>query len=181
VEVESEWKVNAKNKGGDHGLFQVSERWHGRHESVPHNIQKGCSILTECIQTGHGNVTIGLSRYNTGRYTARGRAYASKVLTLAARLKAETEERQMKISTGRWSQCAHLHGHLQQLAQLTGNGLKKMKKDMKEDCPWWPHEEVNGKMVPISTKEITPAVASKAIEWCHQFAAEYGFHLKEGM
>lgn len=87
VEVESGWNPKARNIGGDHGLFQVSRRWHGSHESVDDNIRTGCSILRKCIRDGSGSVAKGLARYNAGRETTRGKAYARKVLTLAARIK----------------------------------------------------------------------------------------------
>ena len=86
----------------------------------------------------------------------------------------------MTISTGKFSQSAHLHGHLQQLAQFTGHDLGEMKRIMKKECSFWPWEEVNGQMRPVSTMKITPDVATKAIDWCHHQAAFLNCHLREG-
>ncbi|MEO5367894.1 MAG: transglycosylase SLT domain-containing protein [Magnetococcus sp. WYHC-3] len=194
VTVESSWRIHARSNTGDSGLFQINKRWHGEHRGILQHIGKGCAILRDCILAGGGSVREGLGRYNAGTNRAVGRRYAAKVLTLAARLKAETEERQMTISTGKFSQSAHLHGHLQQLAQFTGHDLGEMKRIMKKECSFWPWEEVEireeslwglvttvrTEMRPVSTMKITPDVASKAIDWCHEKAAFLGYHLREG-
>lgn len=88
-------------------------------------------------------------------------------------------------STGPHSQCAHLHGHLQQLAQHCGYSLGEMKDVLKADCPFWPHREIKvGKsiprMVPISETDMNSADEAQAIEWCHMRADELGVTLREG-
>jgi hypothetical protein len=86
-------------------------------------------------------------------------------------------------STGKYSQSAHLHGHLQQLAQHCGYSMGELKDAMKEDCAFWPyHEVVLGStvhMVPISEADATVEVESQAIEWVHMRAAEVGCPLRE--
>jgi len=86
-------------------------------------------------------------------------------------------------STGKYSQSAHLHGHLQQLARHTGYTLGEIKEVMKEDCEGWPHHEVvlGGvvRLVPISEADATSVDESAAIEWTHRRAAEMGVRLVE--
>ena len=86
-------------------------------------------------------------------------------------------------TTGRYSQSAHLHGHLQQIARHTGYTLGEIKEVMKEDLPDWPRHEVKlggvVRLVPISEANVDVPTESKAIEWCHVKAAELGIRLVE--
>jgi len=86
-------------------------------------------------------------------------------------------------STGPRSQSAHLHGHLQMIAEHCGYNMGEMKAVMKEDCVGWPHKEVawlgRTHMVPISEADATVEVESVAIDWCHVVAAELGIVLRE--
>jgi hypothetical protein len=86
-------------------------------------------------------------------------------------------------STGPNSQCAHLHGHLQQIGRELGYSLEEVKAVMKADCIDWPHSKVtvHGRtvMVPISEADATTDVESAAIEWCHMRAAEQSILLRE--
>lgn len=87
-------------------------------------------------------------------------------------------------STGPHSQSAHLHGHLQTLAQFCGYSLGEMKDVMKADNAFWPHHEVKVgsvvRVVPISEADMNSVDESLAIEWCHMRAAEVGCVLQEG-
>lgn len=86
-------------------------------------------------------------------------------------------------TTGKWSQSAHLHGHLQQLGKELGYSLGEMKAVMKEDCVDWPRKPVafHGKsyMVPLSESELDTVEESAAIEWTHMRAAELSITLRE--
>ena len=85
---------------------------------------------------------------------------------------------------GPGSQSAHLHGHLQQLANHFGYDLAEMKLIMKDCVPEWPVEERKfGKTVklrPVSEATVSTVVESAGIEWCHRIAAEEGLVLVEG-
>jgi hypothetical protein len=86
-------------------------------------------------------------------------------------------------TTGPKSQCNHLHGHLQLLAQETGYTMGEMKDVMKEDCPFWPQKVVRvGKRtqtVYASEADVDTETEAAAIEWCHVRAAELGIVLRE--
>jgi hypothetical protein len=86
-------------------------------------------------------------------------------------------------TTGPKSQCAHLHGHLQTIAQYTGHSMGEIKYIMKADCNTWPYKTISigGKWadIPVSESEVDTVVESAAIEWCHVTAAEIGCTLIE--
>lgn len=86
-------------------------------------------------------------------------------------------------STGRYSQSAHLHGHLRQIADFCGYHLSEIKDVLKEDLSQWPTRTVTigqtTQNVPISEADASSAVESAAIDWCHQRAAELGIALRE--
>jgi hypothetical protein len=86
-------------------------------------------------------------------------------------------------STGKGSQSAHLHGHLQQIGKEVGYSLEEIKSVMKGDCIDWPHKQVmfahKIHVVPISEADATVEVESAAIEWCHMRAAELNITLVE--
>ena len=87
-------------------------------------------------------------------------------------------------TTGPGSQSAHLHGHLQQMAQHMGLSLEETKTMMKVDCAGWPHKAIQfGEkviMVPISEADADTVAESLAIEWCHYRAADLRLTLEEG-
>ena len=83
-------------------------------------------------------------------------------------------------TTGPGSQCNHLHGHLQQLAEFTGYGMSEIKDVMKADLACWPHVERMGRMVAVSEADVDTGVEAQAIEWCHQKSSELGIILREG-
>ena len=83
-------------------------------------------------------------------------------------------------STGKGSQCNHLHGHLQQLAEFTGFGMSEIKDVLKADLFEWPMVERMGHLIPMSEADVDTAVESAAIEWTHVKAAELGVVLREG-
>jgi len=83
-------------------------------------------------------------------------------------------------STGKGSQCNHLHGHLQQLAEFTGYGMSEIKDVMKADLFEWPMVERMGHLIPMSEADVDTMVESAAITWCHVKAADLGIILREG-
>lgn len=87
VEVESGYNPWAKSSTGDYGLLQVNERWHGRYVDPAANIRRGVGIYLACLRRSGESDIRALSRYNTGRVSARGLRYARKVLSIAARLR----------------------------------------------------------------------------------------------
>lgn len=97
VEIESSWRIYAQSKTGDSGLFQINIRWHGKYSDIQEHISAGCRILRECILVCVGSTGMGLGRYNAGRNTRAGKAYASKVLSLAARIKEAVSEKRIPI------------------------------------------------------------------------------------
>ena len=87
-------------------------------------------------------------------------------------------------TTGKFSQSAHLHGHLQQLARHYGIiSMHDMKQLMKWDCIEWPWKEIVKNGIPVyaafSESEVNKDQESKAIEWCHHHAAQRGVRLVE--
>lgn len=96
VEVESVWKTEAKSNTGDYGLFQINRRYHGYYPDVYSHISKALGILRNNLVSSNGNVRWALAKYNAGSVSTRGKVYAAKVLTLAARLKAQVRGREWK-------------------------------------------------------------------------------------
>ena len=87
-------------------------------------------------------------------------------------------------STGRGSQSAHLHGHLQTIARHYGTvSMEDVKQLMKWDCIEWPRKMVRvgsaSLFVPIGERDADTVAESAAIEWCHVKAAEEGIILVE--
>lgn len=97
VEVESEWRIYAKSRTGDNGIFQINEHFWGRWDDNATHIRKGTSILVQFIHESGGNVLHGLSRYNTGRVSAQGIKYAQKVLGVAHEIRE-------RLGGKRWKQ-----------------------------------------------------------------------------
>jgi hypothetical protein len=98
---------------------------------------------------------------------------------IAVRLESPRKPR----TTGPGSQSAHLHGHLQQLAEYTGYTMGEIKEAMKEDLLDWPSHEVvlGGRRHRIYSSEADAdtVLESKAVEWTHVRAAEMGITLVE--
>jgi hypothetical protein len=88
-------------------------------------------------------------------------------------------------TVGKFSQSAHLHGHLQQIARHTGYTLGEIKEVMKEDMVDWPRHEVKLggviRLVPISEADADTVSEAAAIEWTHVKAAELGVRLVEAV
>lgn len=82
-------------------------------------------------------------------------------------------------TTGMGSQCNHLHGHLQQLAEFTGYSMSEIKEVMKADLPNWPVVERLGHVVHVSEADVDTMVESAAIEWTHRKADELNVILIE--
>jgi len=82
-------------------------------------------------------------------------------------------------STGKGSQCNHLHGHIQQIARETYHDMSEIKNYIKLECAEWPYHEVLGKMMPKSESELSSEQENAAIEFCHRLAAEQGIRLIE--
>ena len=94
VEVESGFNPRAKGSGGDYGLFQIHPRWHGAiYKRVGDNVAKGCQILRTELNRCNGKIDKALGRYNAGSNRRLGAKYASKVLSLAARIKEAVEKK----------------------------------------------------------------------------------------
>jgi len=92
----------------------------------------------------------------------------------------DVERKRKPRTTGPKSQQAHLHGHLSQIADSLGYHMSELKEAMKEDLPDWPRKTVLGKTVYMSESDADTVLESKAIEWCHVRAAEFGIRLIEG-
>jgi soluble lytic murein transglycosylase-like protein len=87
VEVESGWNPKAKSGTDDYGLFQINRRYHGYHKDIRTHISVALGILRHNLVSSNGNVRWALAKYNAGSVSKRGKIYASKVLSLAARIK----------------------------------------------------------------------------------------------
>jgi hypothetical protein len=83
-------------------------------------------------------------------------------------------------TTGPGSQSAHLHGHLQQIAEHAGYSMGEVKEAMKEDLASWPVVERFGHMIHASEADVDTMVESEAVDWTHQKAAFLGIILREG-
>lgn len=87
VEHESNFKPWARSATQDYGLMQIHAPVHGRYRDTRAHIAKGVDILAHELIREHGNMRRALSRYNTGKVSRRGLAYADRVLSIAARLR----------------------------------------------------------------------------------------------
>lgn len=82
-------------------------------------------------------------------------------------------------TTGPGSQSAHLHGHLQQLAEHTGHSMGELKQIIKSETTSWPTHEILGHLVYASEADVDSATESEAIERCHVIASDLGIVLRE--
>lgn len=87
VEHESNFCPWAQSATRDYGLMQIHAPVHGRYRDTRAHIAKGVDILAHELIREHGNMRRALSRYNTGKVSRRGLAYADRVLSIAARLR----------------------------------------------------------------------------------------------
>jgi hypothetical protein len=97
-----------------------------------------------------------------------------------------------KRSTGAHSQNAHFNGHVQQIAESTGNDLADVKlfvkrAAMRDGLPAKTRPDgsivyslSDGEPVPISEADMTTQQCSWCIEACHLLAAELNITLREG-
>ena len=96
-----------------------------------------------------------------------------------------------KRSTGRYSQNAHFNGHVQQIAQFTGNDFDDVKlyvkrKALKRGLRFMTKENgdivyslVDMEPLPISESDMTVEECAWCIEEAHILAAEFGIALVE--
>jgi hypothetical protein len=93
-------------------------------------------------------------------------------------------------STGYGSQNHHLNGHIQQLAEYTGNHFEVVKLEVKNRAIGMGYPmlvidgkvqmDIHGRPMGISESEASVEECSILIEACHELAAnELGFTLKE--
>ena len=92
-----------------------------------------------------------------------------------------------KRTTGKNSQCAHLHGHLQQLvtdptSEVCGTDMDALAYAMRyRAISWgWKYRLIDGLKVPYDDPEGTSYEYGRYIDCVHHFAAEIGFTLYEG-
>lgn len=96
-----------------------------------------------------------------------------------------------KRSTGRYSQSAHFNGHVQQIAQHTGNDFEDVKIYIKRQAlkrglrfKTKPNGDIVYSLIdlspmPISETEMTTEECAMCIEECHALAADMGIALIE--
>jgi hypothetical protein len=94
------------------------------------------------------------------------------------------EKKKKPRTTGPKSQQAHLHGHLQQIADYCGYYMSEIKEAMKEDISDWPRKIIDvgdtRRTIYMSEADADTVLESKAIEWTHVKASELGIILYEG-
>jgi len=92
-------------------------------------------------------------------------------------------------STGYGSQNHHLNGHIQQLAEYTGNHFEVVKLEVKNRAIGMGYpmfvvdgrvkEDIHGRPMGISESDASVEECSLLIEAVHQLAAEIGYVLRE--
>ena len=82
---------------------------------------------------------------------------------------------------GEGSQSAHINGHVQQIAQETGNEFADVKAAAKLRAlkRGYPFRTIAGEIVPFSEAELNTEQAALLIEELHQIAAEMEINLVE--
>lgn len=87
-------------------------------------------------------------------------------------------------STDVGGQNRHIWGHLQQIAQETGNDIDDVEDYIKQRAlrrGYPTHQnKMNGVIKPVSMKGINTVEANYLIEELHQLASELGIELEEG-
>jgi hypothetical protein len=85
-------------------------------------------------------------------------------------------------TTGPGGQGAHFNGHIQQIANETGNDFDTIKMYVKEQAVsmGWPYTTLpNGAVLPKSETEVDVVECGYGIETCHVLAGELGIILRE--
>ena len=84
-------------------------------------------------------------------------------------------------STGPGSQNRHINGHIQQIAQETGNDFYTVKVYCKTQAlsRGYPVDVIKGQIVPWSEARIDTKQAAMLIDTIHQVASELGIILQE--
>lgn len=85
-------------------------------------------------------------------------------------------------TTGDRSQNHHIHGHIRDIAQQTGNAFGATKHRLKAlamDDGEYPGLLVFDGYEPVSEADLNTLQAGVFIEWLHRFAAEWGVILEE--
>ena len=87
-----------------------------------------------------------------------------------------------KRTTGEFSQNHHLNGHVQQIAEETGNDFTAIKQYIKQRAigQGYPYTTLpDGKALPKSEADIDVIECGYAIDECHILAGELGINLRE--
>jgi len=86
-----------------------------------------------------------------------------------------------RISTGKYSQNSHIHGHCQQIASETGNSLTVVKEwaKMAAISRGYPFEVFKNKVYPVSLAGVECSAAIIVIDVMHQLGAELNIRLIE--
>jgi hypothetical protein len=84
-------------------------------------------------------------------------------------------------TTGEGSQSHHINGHVQQIANETGNSFDDVKLAAKHEAitRGYPFRTISGQVIPHSESEIDTVAAGHLIETLHQIAAELDIRLRE--
>jgi hypothetical protein len=84
-------------------------------------------------------------------------------------------------TTGKYSQGAHINGHVQQIAQSTGNDFDAVKLYCKRESisRGYPCDTIRGVMIPWSETRIDTVQAGFLVDTIHQLAAELNIRLVE--
>ena len=84
-------------------------------------------------------------------------------------------------TTGEGSQNHHINGHVQQIAQETGNDFSTVKQACKEEAisAGYPFDTFGERIIPWSETRINTEQAGILIDTIHRIAAEMGVMLNE--
>lgn len=87
----------------------------------------------------------------------------------------------VSVQPPRGSQNHHLHGHIAQIAEETGNSPEAVKVAVKFDAVGmgYPYKTIGGKIVPQSESECSTEECAILIEAAHVLAADLGIILRE--
>ena len=96
--------------------------------------------------------------------------------------RVEMKEMRKGRTTGPHSQSAHLNGHIQQIAEATGNDFDAVKMYVKQEAiaMGWPFNTLpNGDALPLSETQVDTKQCGAAIDACHILAGDLGIVLRE--
>ena len=84
-------------------------------------------------------------------------------------------------TTGKYSQGAHINGHVAKIATETGNDFDTVKLWCKRQAiaEGYPFDSFQGVMIPWSETRLDTVQAAKFIETIHRLAAELSIRLRE--